>query len=126
MGLYEDTDRLEAKVGWDSDKLGVRSKPSEYGLCSKCNSLVIRKTKLLDEDVWCRRETDKTCRRSKLQPNKFDPVVECSDFYPAGMMDMFTMNQIAYIIDIKKNKVGFGSTENIVTITEPSSNKKEE
>ena len=123
---YAAADKLEAKVGWDSDKLGVNSRPSDYGLCSRCNSLAIRKTKLFDEDVWCNRQIDKTIRRSKLQPNRFDPVVECSDFYPIGMMDLFTMNQIAFIIDIKKNKVGFGGIENIVTITEPSVNKKDE
>ena len=123
---YAAADKLEAKVGWDSDKLGVNSRPSDYGLCSRCNSLAIRKTKLFDGDVWCNRQIDKTIRRSKLQPNRFDPVVECSDFYPIGMMDLFTMNQIAFIIDIKKNKVGFGGIENIVTITEPSVNKKDE
>lgn len=125
-GAYEAADKLEAKVGWESDKLGVQSKPSEYGLCSKCNSLAIRKTKLFDEDVWCRRDVDKTCRRSKLQPNKFDPVIECSDFYPVGMMDLYTMNQIAYIIDVKKNKVGFNGCESIVIITEPAVNKTED
>lgn len=125
MGSYEDVDKLEAKVGWDDDKLGIGSRPSDYGLCSRCSSLAIRKSKLFDEDVWCSRQTDKTIRISKLQPNRFDPIVECSDFYPAGMMDLFTMNQIAYIIDIKKNKVGFNGEESIVSITEPLVNKKE-
>ena len=123
---YAAVDRLEAKVGWDNNKLGVNSRPSNYGLCSKCSSLAIRKTKLFDEDVWCIRQTDITFRKSKLQPNRFDPVVECTDFYPVGMMDLFTMNQIAFIIDVKKNTVGFSGTENIVTITEPLVNKKDE
>jgi len=82
-----------------------RDRPPEYGLCSSCQHLAYRKSKLLDVEVWC---SNKPYQYSpKLLPNRHDAVVNCTGFYPAGQMDLRAMNNIAIPIEGKRKPIGF-------------------
>ena len=74
-----------------------------FGLCDRCTRFLYQRTQFNRERAVCRHhgETDRRCTRN-------DPIVECSDFYPTGQMDVREMALIATIIDPdKKGRIGF-------------------
>ena len=89
-----------------------------YGLCSKCANIRIIKTKLDNEQVWCQEFTDKTLYLPTCLPNKQDPIESCSLFVEKGSMSLQEMRRIAWMIDIKQNRIGFATTNEIV-VKEP-------
>jgi len=61
----------------------------------------------MDEIVWCDSDEDYRVRRS-IRPNKYDPVNECSQWYPAGHPELYQMIGMATIISVKpKRRAGF-------------------
>jgi hypothetical protein len=99
--------------------------PQEYGLCSKCQYFIYRKTKLMDVETICEAYVENRVR-FKTQPRSYDPITECSQFRQRGQMDLEQMQRIAFIIDVKKRQIGFSGTEQVdVTITEPKEDKDE-
>jgi hypothetical protein len=74
-----------------------------FGLCDRCTHFLYRRTQFNRERALCRQygRPDTQCSRN-------DPMVECSDFYPTGQMDVREMALIATIIDPdKKGRIGF-------------------
>lgn len=90
-----------------------------YGLCTRCDNLGIRRSKLDFEEVWC----DRYDRPGQMQlrPSKQDNIIECSYFWPKGQMNLREMAGLATIIDVKKKAtIGFGKSEEMdVTIKAP-------
>ncbi len=121
------------KMSFERDKIieGIkRIKASdEYGLCFKCESFCIRRSKLGSEEVWCDRY--ETNAKMIIRPSKIDPVENCSYYWPKGQMSLEDMKGIAHIIDYnKKIRPGFdsnGSSEIIeVTIKPPTDDDRED
>ncbi len=103
---------------------GVRITDS-YGLCSKCENLNGRRSRLGSEEIWCDRHEHQ--RQMLVRPSKQDPIDECSYYWPRGQQSLNDMLKLCHIIDIKtKNPVGFqaGNGENDVTITAPVDDDK--
>ena len=85
-----------------------------YGLCSKCKSLRVRKTKLMSEWVYCDCYYPQHIKRPRIEPNKYDPVTDCDDYYPKGQLDLQAMAAIATIINVnnkKCQKIGFSGQQ---------------
>ena len=105
----------------DRDGVGLVDKSRDgYGLCGKCKYFSYQRSVLNDEYVWCR-DSDDHARKIPLRPNKVNPIVDCSFFYPVGLMNMWEMNRIAWRIDIEDEEgLGFGGMKNrVVKITRP-------
>lgn len=94
---------------------GESKTPADFGLCSKCINMRFRKTKLMDEEVWCSAYTEAYYPR--LKPSRLDNIVNCSQFYPAGQMSPDEMMKIAWIIDVNKRSIGFQGEEKIEVST---------
>ncbi len=101
-----------------------KKRPPEYGLCSKCEYLYYRKSRLFDHEVWCDRYYDGKYK-PHLMPNRHDPIEECCEFYPSGQMTIQQMYQCATIIEIKKQTIGFAA-ENEVVIIRPEDREEKE
>jgi hypothetical protein len=103
---------------------GVRITDS-YGLCSKCENLMGRRSRLGSEEIWCDRY--ERVGQMIVKPSKQDPIDECSYYWPKGQPSLNEMLKISHIIDVKtKNPVGFtvGNGEREVAITAPVDDDK--
>ena len=101
---------------------GVRITDS-YGLCSKCENLMGRRSRLGSEELWCDRY--ERLAQMIVKPSKQDPIGECSYYWPKGQQSLNDMLKICHIIDVKtKNPVGFGSITREVSITVPVDDDK--
>jgi hypothetical protein len=89
-----------------------------YGLCAKCANIRIIRTKLDNEQVWCQEFTDKASYIPICLPNKQDPIESCSLFVERGEMSLQEMRRIAWMIDVKQNRIGFATTNEVV-VKEP-------
>lgn len=102
------------------DETDTRSR-FNYGLCSSCKNLVIRKTRLRHEWAVCLAWLPDHVY-PRISPSKDDVIEECSQYYSKLQMSIEDMNRIATLIDCNKKKtVGFasGSDETEIVITKP-------
>lgn len=105
-----------------------RKKKSNYGVCNQCKHFRMQILEFGGDRALC----DSGYYGENViwsQPNKVDPIVECSMYYPKGQLDLADMSGIATLIDVKpKEKAGFnlGNGELEVVITPPKEKKEEE
>ena len=82
---------------WESPRHYIRN--SGLGLCSNCAFLKLSKSR------YGKMKT--ACEEMELIPNTVDPIVECTQHIVKGRMPLSDMREIAYYLEIDKNKAGF-------------------
>ena len=75
---------------------------SKYGLCSKCVNLALTKTEFKIVRAICTR-----FHRLPLFLNESTPIEACTEFEKRGEMSLYEMRDLATIIEIPKDKIGF-------------------
>lgn len=80
---------------------------SGYGICNHCRHFSITKTEFRTVKALCSKyiETHLFILKSN------EPITECSDFHDNFRMSLYDMQKIAYIIDVKRQAIGFIETE---------------
>jgi len=89
-----------------------RKRKGSYGLCSACKCFKLQVSEFGGDRSWC--DMYYELPDGFLSPNRTDPIVECSNYYPKGQMDLNQMLEIAVIIEIQSKKVGFIDDKEIV------------
>ncbi len=119
--LYDEL--IETSNSDDLEKYHFKS-DSSFGLCHQCTHIQIIKTKYDHVFAKCACDWE---QKNEIKPNRVDPIVECSNFYPKGQLRLREMSNIATLIDIKRKKknsnIGFlnNNEDDIeVIITNPS------
>jgi hypothetical protein len=80
---------------------------SAYGRCSKCKYFKVQFTKLHDEIAWCTAHSEV---RGTRRPNKKDPIMSCSSYYERSHPELWEMERMATLIDVKVHRrAGFVS-----------------
>ena len=103
-------DRLEAFEEIDAHaqpfdnarETNTRPRHAEYGICATCISFFCAETEF---EIQVARCTDRNTGRMILRSDK--PILRCSGYEEVGQMDLFTMKQIAWLIDPPKRTAGF-------------------
>jgi len=123
MDTWQKVDILENKNSGLIKKIDdtVSSWGKAYGLCSSCHFLKKRKTKLLHEEYWCSYYIDGRGYMPYTQPDKADPIIECSNYQERGRMSLDDMYVMATLIDIKR-PIGFSKDAEII-ISKPEAEK---
>jgi len=103
----------------------VRNKRSNLGLCIGCKHVKAQVTEFGKQTAICGYYYDNP-PRGYFYPNPVDPIVECSNFYPKGQLELSDMEKIAILIDIENKQAGFIGDEKEVSFTYPKKKKETE
>jgi hypothetical protein len=82
------------------EQKGSKKTPNTYGLCAKCTNFTYIKTQYGKELAFC-------TNSNKMKPSPVDPIVVCSDFYPMGQLSIEVLWNMATMIEVKKQNIGF-------------------
>jgi hypothetical protein len=75
----------------------------KYGLCGKCKHMRYASSQFRIRKAYCYNFTEHG-HTMFLYDN--DPIVECTQFDQRGVMDLYDMKQIAWLIDPPRDKIG--------------------
>ena len=82
-----------------AQKGNSRARNWQFGICADCQNFVIVESEF--KVLFAR------CSSIKIRLNAREPVKFCSYFVQRGEMSIYDMKQIAYLIDVPKDKIGF-------------------
>lgn len=74
-------------------------KNTKFGLCGDCKNLNYAKSefKIIVSE----------CSRFDIKLNEGEKIIECTDYEQRNSLTLNEMKDIAYLIDIKKDEIGF-------------------
>jgi hypothetical protein len=102
----DDMKKIETNGHIVDSQLSLKERPKEFGLCTRCNSFVYIKRAFGTESCWCR------AWPKIMLPNKNDPIITCTDYYPIGQLSLLTMADMAWDLSgIQKTPIGFKAPE---------------
>lgn len=115
MDNWDRANKLETRVYKIDD--GGGAAPPGYGLCSSCSRFRWFVTRYGTESAKCSADdTPWTVKRLR----KDDPVASCSQYGRNGELSLKEMLDMATLIDVNRNQIGFGTETATVTIRTPT------
>ena len=91
-----DAGRSAMKV---AEQGGGRIRNWQFGICANCKNFDVVESEF--KVLFAR------CCSINIRLNTKEPVKFCSAFMKRGEMSIYDMKQIAYLIDVPKDKIGF-------------------
>jgi len=84
-----------------------KHKTGGYGLCVRCAYFTV-----IESDYGTLFSRCSRCNPKSFRPTKMKPTTKCSDYWNRAYYNFFELQQMAWLIDVKKGNVGFIKPDN--------------
>lgn len=95
-------DAIADSVEQKMEESNARALHSEYGLCANCTAMACVESEFRVELAMCMHHN---LVRRRLRSDR--PVTKCTEYESKSTPDLFTMKQMAWLIDPPPRKAGF-------------------